>query len=223
MADIDVKLQNESSTEIQFVLEKLTELKNKYPENSDILWRIAKACKLLANQSENTEIKKMYIIRGVEICEHAISLKPNKALCHKWMAILVGMRSELLPTKERILDGYTFKKHLDIAISITPNDPLLHHMLGRFAFEIAQLSWLEKTVAKSLFAEVPNMTIIDAMDHFLEAEKFSDKNWKENKLYIAKCCLVKGETDNALNWLTKADTSDSIEVRATFFSVNILF
>lgn len=129
------------------------------------------------------------------------------------MAILIGLRSEFLPTKERILDGYTFKKHCDIAIELSPKDPLLHHMLGRFAFEIAKLSWLEKTVAQTLFAEVPSMTIEDALNHFMEAEKLSEKDWKENKLFIAKCSLAVGETENAIEWLNKAELSNSVEVR----------
>lgn len=188
------------------------ELSARYPRNSEVLWRIAKAHKILAIQTEDTDTKKRHIMSGVEACEMAVELKPKLAICHKWMAILVGMRSEFLPTKERILDGYTFKKHIDIAISLTPDDPLLHHMLGRFAFEIAQLTWLEKTVAQTLFAEVPSMTMQDALQHFLSAEKLSDKEWKENRLYIAKCSIAIGKTESAVEWLNKAELSNSIEV-----------
>lgn len=60
---------------------------------------------------------------------------------HKWMAILVGARSDLQPIKERIQDGQLFKHHVDIAISIDPADSSLHHMVGRFCYEVAGLKW----------------------------------------------------------------------------------
>ena len=61
--------------------------------------------------------------------------------------------------KEKILDGYEFKKHVDLAAQLAPNDPTIQHLLGRFCYEVAELSWWERKMAATLFAEPPNATM----------------------------------------------------------------
>ena len=50
------------------------------------------------------------------------------------MAPLVG-------TKERIKFGHEFKEHRDIAVKIDSNDRLMHHMYGRWCYEVASLRY----------------------------------------------------------------------------------
>ena len=78
---------------------------------------------------------------GIEACESAMSSDPDSANCHKWYAILIGSKSELLPLKEKIVSGYVFKEHVDQAIRLNPSDSDLRHLLGRFSYEIASLKW----------------------------------------------------------------------------------
>lgn len=46
-----------------------------------------------------------------------------------------------MSTREKICDGHLFKKHLDAALAINPKDASLHHMLGRFDYEVSSLKW----------------------------------------------------------------------------------
>ena len=41
--------------------------------------------------------------------------------------------------KEKILDGFEFKKHIDTAAELNPSDHITHHLLGRFCFEVSQV------------------------------------------------------------------------------------
>lgn len=72
----------------------------------------------------------------MEACQEAITLNPKLADAHKWFAILIGSRGVYQPIKDRVADGHLFKKHLDIALELNPMDYALHHMLGRFDFNI---------------------------------------------------------------------------------------
>lgn len=76
--------------------------------------------------------KKKCFSEGIEVCQEAIILNPKSADAHKWLAILVGSRTDYQPVKERVADGNLFKKHLDIALELSPKDYTLHHMLGRY-------------------------------------------------------------------------------------------
>lgn len=41
--------------------------------------------------------------------------------------------------REKIEDGYVFKQHVDKALALRPDDPSLHHLLGRFKYEVSVL------------------------------------------------------------------------------------
>ena len=52
---------------------------------------------------------------------------------------------------------------------------------------IAQLSWIERKMASTLFANPPEASLPEAIDHFLMAESLKPDGWKENRLFLAKC------------------------------------
>jgi hypothetical protein len=66
-----------------------------------------------------------------------LELDESNAEAHKWFAVTVGSRGEFLSTRKKIEDGYMFKEHVDKAIALKPDDPSLHHLLGRFSYEVS--------------------------------------------------------------------------------------
>ena len=51
-------------------------------------------------------------------------------------AISLGATSCYVSVSEKIRNGVLFIQHIDKAIEINPSDYLLHHLLGRFSFEV---------------------------------------------------------------------------------------
>lgn len=47
---------------------------------------------------------------------------------------------------DQIKNGVIFKNYIIMALEICPDDSELHYLLGRFKYEIANLSWIEKKV-----------------------------------------------------------------------------
>lgn len=70
----------------------------------------------------------------------------------------------------------------------------------------------ERKAASALFTEPPKATYEDALSHLLESEKLSTEEWKENKLFLAKCYIDKGEYKEGVSWLEKADSLSTNEV-----------
>lgn len=141
LREVDLKLDGYDLDELNDCLDKLENLCIEFPENPHLLWRIGRAYYKLSEKTDDEELIKDYTTKGVEACNSALKLKPELAEVHKYLAILIGSRSDYQPMKERILDGHLFKKHVDEAIKLNPQDPHLHHMLGRFAYEISELKW----------------------------------------------------------------------------------
>lgn len=87
--------------------------------------------------------KKNLAFEALRYAEKAVGLDPQNPDCHKWYAIAIGSISDYVQTKEKIENGAAFKKHIDLALELKPEDPTLYHLLGRWSGEVANLSWLE--------------------------------------------------------------------------------
>uniref|UniRef100_V5I9V0 Regulator of microtubule dynamics protein 1 n=1 Tax=Anoplophora glabripennis TaxID=217634 RepID=V5I9V0_ANOGL len=205
ISEIDRKLDGGTLSELEKTLEKLEDLCVEYPENPELLWRIGKAHQKISDKSDDTDFIREHVTKGIQACATALDLKSDSAEIHKWYAILIGSRSDFVSLQEKISDGHLFKKHVDEAIALNPQDPALHHMLGRFDYEVAGLKWYERKVAAALFAEPPNATYAEALSHFMKAEKLAHFEWKENKLMIAKCKITSGDYQEAVEWLERAN------------------
>jgi hypothetical protein len=70
--------------------------------------------------------------------------------------------------------------------------------------QVATLSWIERKLAGTLFAEPPTATYPEAVEHCLKAESLSPMPWKENRLLLAKCHINQGKYADAVSWLRLA-------------------
>jgi len=193
----------------QLALKLITDSLEEYNTNPSFLWRLCKAQYLnavLAGQDGARDIKKDLIQEAVQSGERALDLDQRNSEAHKWYAISLGSRGEFQGVKEKILDGFEFKKHIDTAAELNPSDHITHHLLGRFCFEVSQLSWIERRMASTLFASPPTASLPEAITHFLQAEKLKPDGWKENRLFMAKCFIGEGDYTQAVIWLDKADS-----------------
>lgn len=205
LREVDDNLNALDATKIKNSYDRLYELNAKKPRNPEILWHLGKACYKMISTVQDVSDKREFTTKGIEMCEAALNINPNMAEAHKWCAILIGVRSNTQSIQGKISDGYLFKRHIDAAIALNANDPTLHHMLGRFTYESANLKWYERKVAATFFSEPPNGTFDEALDHFLLAERLTETDWKENKLLIAKCLIALGRYKEAIEALNSAN------------------
>lgn len=120
------------------------------------------------------------------------------------------------------------QEHIDRAISLNPSDPNLFYLRGRWEYEVAALSWLEKKAASALYATPPDATFDEALEDFMRVEGFNGGGvWKANLMMVAKvssapaclqdcvglvsacCCCSQchiklGDMDAAIDWLQKS-------------------
>eukprot|EP00092_Neocalanus_flemingeri_P029756 GFUD01032304.1.p1 GENE.GFUD01032304.1~~GFUD01032304.1.p1 ORF type:complete len:425 (+),score=92.78 GFUD01032304.1:53-1327(+) len=202
-------LMEGSQEQQQLSLKLITDSLTEYNNNPSYLWRLCKSqylCAVLAGHDGAKDIKKDLIVEAVQTGERALNLDQRNSEAHKWYAISLGSRGEFAGVKEKILDGFEFKSHIDKAAELNPGDHITHHLLGRFCYEVSQLSWIERKMASTLFASPPSASLPEAIDHFLQAERLKPDGWKENRLFIAKCHIGLGEYNQAVIWLDKADS-----------------
>uniref|UniRef100_UPI0037E87460 regulator of microtubule dynamics protein 2 n=1 Tax=Semicossyphus pulcher TaxID=241346 RepID=UPI0037E87460 len=178
-------------------LSLLCEHREEFGQNSAFLWRLTRAHCDVHDISSTLEERKNHAETGKKIGEEAVSLNPTCAESHQWYAIMCGIMAEYDTVQNKIKNGYIFKDHLDKAIELKPHDPMSYYLLGRWCYAVAQLSWLERKVAATLFGEPPSATVEDALKNFLKVEEIHPAYSKLNYVFLAKCYKDLGQRDKA--------------------------
>lgn len=68
--------------------------------------------------------------------------------------------------KRKIEEGYLVKQHAETAVQLNPQDSTTLHLLGRWCFTVADVSWIERKFASTIISEPPSATFKDALKHF---------------------------------------------------------
>ncbi|XP_076025356.1 regulator of microtubule dynamics protein 2 [Genypterus blacodes] len=191
-------------------LNVLLEQRKEFGQNSAFLWRLTRACCDVHDVSTSVEEKKSHAETGKKIGEEAVNFNPTCAESHQWYAIMCGIMAEYDTIQNRIKNGYIFKEHLDKAIELKPQDPLSYYLLGRWCYAVAQLTWLERKVATTLFGAPPTATVEDALKNFLKVEEIKPQYSKTNYVFLAKCYRDMGQKGKARKMCEAARPMNSV-------------
>ncbi|XP_034408070.1 regulator of microtubule dynamics protein 2 isoform X2 [Cyclopterus lumpus] len=195
-------------------LDLLLEQREEFGQKSPFLWRLIRAYCDLHDISSTLEEKKTHAETGKKIGAEAVSLNPTCAESHLWYAIMCGLMAEYDTVQNKIKYGYIFKDHLDKAIELKPQNPMSYYLMGRWCYAVAQLSWIERKVAATLFGEPPSAKVEDALKNFLQVEEIQPGYSKHNYVFLAKCYKDLGRraearemcrTASSMNTVTKED------------------
>uniref|UniRef100_A0A914Z1C6 Tetratricopeptide repeat protein n=1 Tax=Panagrolaimus superbus TaxID=310955 RepID=A0A914Z1C6_9BILA len=174
-------------------------------------WRLGQACYILANCSKEEEQRRAFLLEGHGYIVRAYEKAPRDPDVLRWAPIITGSLSENASgNKERIQYGHEFKKYIDEAIEHLPEDFALFHMRGRFRYEVASLSLIERGVASVFFATPPSATYQEALDDLLKAEEM-DSGAIDNMLYLGKTYKALGNDAEARRWFNKTAKTEGID------------
>jgi hypothetical protein len=123
--------------------EMLKNREKEMAEKSEFLWRMCKSMYLMAvtiGQEGDNAKKQKLIFQAVDYGLKSIQIDETCSEGHKWYAIVIGSRGEYLGIKEKILDGFEFKKHIDRASELSPQDHTIKHLLGRYVHNVMNYS-----------------------------------------------------------------------------------
>lgn len=166
------------------------------------MWREARA---IYKFSGTNKAKKDGLIReGFELIKKALELDDKNYACHKWMAVLLDAKSELDGIKERVSQLENVKKHMKTAVDLNPSDPTNWHLLGNFAYGLADMPWYQRKIVSTIFATPPTGTYDEALEYFLKAEEKKENFYSMNLLFIGKCYYALKDKEKAKEYLTRA-------------------
>jgi len=184
--------------------ETLIKLDQENPNKPEILYRLGRMCFDLGQEKPISEgqFRKDQYIKGLQYANRALELDPNYAAAHKWIAILLGSLGDHVSTKEKIENSFKIKEHALKASEINPKDPTPYHILGKWCYGVASISWLERKAASALFATPPESTYEEAVEFFLKSDSI-DPKFRRNSMALAETYYALRKWEDAKKWCKK--------------------
>jgi hypothetical protein len=89
------------------------------------------------------------------LARRCVALYPDSAQAHFILALALGRAANLAGGKRRIALSKEIKLQADSTLALNPRHFGAMHILGRWHYGIASLSWLERSFAKIIYGGVP--------------------------------------------------------------------
>ena len=203
------------ASEYKTELVQLEELLVEFPEDVEILWRLAQVHFDIADQTEDEEVHKAHFYPGFEVAKKAVLIDPNSARANHWYATLIGKIGMLEGTKQKIINSYDVEGYGLKAIELDPSYDGSLHLLGRWHYELADLSWVERTVAKIVYETPPKASFEESVKFYKKAIEAKEDEVR-HYLWIGKALLKLKDKEEAKKYLkiatemTPLDDSDKL-------------
>lgn len=148
------------------------------PEDFTALWRTSFLYSRVGNRLDSKDQQKTYFNRAIEFAERALEVDSTHTQSNFVMAVAMGRKALISGARERVAASRDIKKYADRALEYDSENEGAWHVLGRWHFKIANLSWLERAAANTLFGGIPG----DASNE--KAAEYIEKAIELNDRYI---------------------------------------
>jgi tetratricopeptide (TPR) repeat protein len=121
--------------------------------------------------------KRDYFLAAKDFADKAYDLKPNDAEANYVLAVCTGGVAIISSTRQKLAYAFQIKNYLDKALQLNPKHAGAWHVLGRWHYKIANLSFAEIATARMIYGGVPEgATTKSAIDCFQKAIQFDPGN-----------------------------------------------
>ncbi|MEZ4703281.1 MAG: tetratricopeptide repeat protein [Rhodothermales bacterium] len=141
-------------------------------ESYDVLARLARTTSELGMDMEaegKTEQARNFYQEAVGYAEQLERLFPDSAQTYFHLIRTRGKLALFLGGKEKVQTGQHIERYCQRGLELDADDPELQVSYGIFQREVADLSWLERTLANTLFGRVPAGSKDNAIQAFKRA------------------------------------------------------
>lgn len=175
----------------------------------ELLWRGARAyydahsdSAVAASGSDGRDAQAL-LHEALALARRAIDADGDHWGGHKWLGICLGsLNSFDISNKERIVNSWAIREHLDKALAILPSDATINHAIGVWCFEIASLGWAQRVLANTFVSTVPTASYEEALSYF----EVAAASWVSLHTCVkaADTCEKLGRNAEAQEWLRRA-------------------
>jgi len=152
-----IRLESVPSEKAAF--QKFKEVLKQQPTHVFSLSKCSELCSRIGKREANPKLRDEYFTAARIYAETALKIDAGNADANCAMAMALGRSSMSKSGKEKVVTAREIKKYVDIALKNDPQNFKAWHILGRWHFEISNLNFLERSIAKVLYGGVPPASI----------------------------------------------------------------
>lgn len=160
------------NAEEQEALEVYQRILEQNPDHYEALWRRSLLYSRIGNRHDSEEEQREYFDEAKSLAERALQVDSTDTQSNFVMAVAMGRMALIAGARERVAASRAIKRYADKAIELDPSNPGAWHVLGRWHFKIANLSFIERAAANALFGGIPgdasNEKAVESMQRAIE-------------------------------------------------------
>ncbi len=166
------------------------------PTHLHALSKSSELCSRIGQRQTNTQARDDYYKAAKIYAQTALSIDSANSEANTSMAIMLGRSTLTKSGKEKITSAKDIKKYVEVALKANPSNFLAWHVLGRWHYEISNLSFVEKTAVKVFYGGVPPASLKLGIAAF-EKTKALNPGFVLNYLELAKCYHRNNQNEKA--------------------------
>jgi len=139
----------------QQALEAYKKILEEKPNHYRALWRTSFLYSRLGNRFKEKDDQEEYFNKAIRFAERALQVESTGAQANFVMAVAKGRKALISGARDRVAASRDIKKYADRAIEFDSTHAGAWHVLGRWNFKVANLSWIERAAANTLFGGIP--------------------------------------------------------------------
>jgi tetratricopeptide (TPR) repeat protein len=143
------------------------------PDNVGVLLRMSKQYSDLITQAGSGADARNFAERARQYAARAVELAPDNAKAHLSLAICYGKLTEFVGSRTKVEYSKIVHDETLRSIEFDPHDDFAWHVLGRWHYEVANISSMLKTVAKLIYGGLPAASNEEAIKHLKKASEIA--------------------------------------------------
>lgn len=180
-------------------LELYNQILQENPNDYEALWRSSFLYSRIGNRLEDEDEQEEYYNNGIDLAERALEVDSTGTQSNFVMAVAMGRKALISGARDRVAASRDIKKYADRAIQYDSTNAGAWHVLGRWHFKVANLSWLERAAANTLFGGIPGNASNEKAAEYIEKAIELDDDYVLYYYDLAKVYEEMGRDEQAIS------------------------
>ncbi|NGP87024.1 tetratricopeptide repeat protein [Fodinibius halophilus] len=180
------------------------------PDNYKALWRASFLYSRVGNRFDKESEQKEYFNKAISLAERALKVDSTDSQSNFVMSVAKGRKALISGAKARVAASRDIKKYVDRALKYDKNHAGAWHVLGRWHFKVANLSWIERVAANTLFGGIPGDASNEKAADAIEKAISLNKDYVLYYVDLAKVYEEMGREQKAIEYCQTALEKPSI-------------
>lgn len=159
----------------------------------------------IGNRQEDREKKIGYFRAGYQYAQRAYRADSTNSEANIVMAFSLARMALIQSGKEKVAAAGNIKRFAEQAIRYDPASYKAYHILGRWNYEVSNLNFIERTLARWFFGALPEASLGEAIRNY-EKSMSLRPDFMLNYLELARACRRNGQKAKAIRLLQHLET-----------------